>query len=253
MIPRTIHYCWFGKNPKPKLARKCIKSWKKKCPDYEIIEWNEDNFDISTTPLYVRQAYEAKKWAFVSDYARLWIIYTHGGVYLDTDVELIKPIDDLLSNKAYFGLEKEYINTGLGFGAEKGHKFIHLMMVDYNNSSFLDSNGSFDLTPCPIKNTKAIAHYLSDETLKTYGVNIYDSDYFNPYNASTCELKITQNTKSIHWYNASWFTDEQKIFYKHRIYITKCEIQFGHKMGNLFGRISYAILHPIERKKLKKL
>ena len=95
MIPKVIHYCWFGGNPKPKLAEKCIKSWKKYCPDYEIIEWNEDNFDISAAPLYVRQAYEAKKWAFVTDYVRLEVVYNHGGVYLDTDVELLKSLDSL--------------------------------------------------------------------------------------------------------------------------------------------------------------
>ena len=88
MIPKTIHYCWFSCNPKPKLAEKCIKSWKKHCPDYEIIEWNEDNFDLSTAPLYVRQAYEAKKWAFVTDYVRLKLVYDYGGIYMDTDVEL---------------------------------------------------------------------------------------------------------------------------------------------------------------------
>lgn len=105
-IPKVIHYCWFGHDPKPKLAEKCIKSWKKKCPDYKIIEWNEENFDISACPLYVRQAYEAKKWAFVTDYVRLKVVYEHGGIYLDTDVELKKNLDFLLNHKAYFGFEE---------------------------------------------------------------------------------------------------------------------------------------------------
>ena len=122
MIPKLIHYCWFGHNPLPKDAKRCIRSWKKYCPDYVIKEWNEDNFDISQCPQYVRQAYEAKKWAFVSDYVRLKLVHDHGGVYMDTDVELLKPLDRLLSHKAYFGFEDDglQINTGLGFGAERG-------------------------------------------------------------------------------------------------------------------------------------
>ena len=107
MIPKIIHYCWFGRNPKPKLAEKCIKSWKKYCPEYEIIEWNEDNYDLSSAPLYVRQAYEAKRWAFVTDYIRLQVIYENGGIYLDTDVELRKSLDPLLVHQAYFGFEDE--------------------------------------------------------------------------------------------------------------------------------------------------
>ena len=104
MIPKKIHYCWVGGNSKPPLVKKCIQSWKKYCPDYEIIEWNESNYDISKN-IYMKQAYEAKKWAFVTDYMRLDIIYEHGGIYLDTDVELIKNIDDLLSNEAFAGIE----------------------------------------------------------------------------------------------------------------------------------------------------
>ena len=107
MIPKTIHYCWFGGNPLPPLAVKCIKSWKKYCPDYEIIEWSEKNFDVSSAPLYVRQAYEAKKWAFVTDYVRLYAMTTCGGVYMDTDVELVKPIDTYLSHEAFSGFEDD--------------------------------------------------------------------------------------------------------------------------------------------------
>lgn len=111
MIPKKIHYCWFGGAPKTKLGMKCIKSWKKHCPDYEIIEWNEDNFDFSEAPLYVRQAYEAKKWAFVTDYVRLKVVYDNGGIYMDTDVKLKKILDPLLTNSAYFGFEVMHIST----------------------------------------------------------------------------------------------------------------------------------------------
>ena len=110
MIPKTIHYVWFGRNPKPDLAVKCINSWKKYCPDYEIIEWNEDNFNLDEAPLYVRQAYEAKKWAFVSDYVRLWAMTEFGGIYMDTDVEVLKPLDRFLQNEAFSGFEDDEIS-----------------------------------------------------------------------------------------------------------------------------------------------
>ena len=123
-IPKVIHYCWFGKGEMPKLAKKCIKSWEKYCPGFEIICHNEDNFDLSQNR-YMCEAYEAGKWAFVSDFARLKIIYDNGGIYLDTDVELIKPIDDLLEGKGFMGFdEKGIVATGLGFGAEKGNEII---------------------------------------------------------------------------------------------------------------------------------
>ena len=127
-IPKKIHYCWFGRNPLPESAKKCIESWKKYCPAYEIIEWNEDNFDL-TENRYAREAYEQKKWAFVSDYARLKIVYEQGGIYMDVDVELIKPLDELTELDGYMGFEKEidgqmWIATGLGFGARAGHPIV---------------------------------------------------------------------------------------------------------------------------------
>ena len=124
MIPKTIHYCWFGGNPLPKLAKKCIKSWKKYCPDFEIIEWNEANFDISSAPLYVRQAYEAKKWAFVTDYVRLYALTSYGGIYMDTDVEVIKPLDFFLNHDAFSGFESEKsIPTGI-MASKKGNIWV---------------------------------------------------------------------------------------------------------------------------------
>jgi len=131
MIPKKIHYCWFGRNPKPKLAEKCIASWKKYCPDYEIIEWNEDNFDINMN-VYTRYCYENKKWAYLSDFARLYVVAENGGVYFDTDVELLKNPDELLKLEAFYGFETEKcINTGLGFGAEKNHPTVMAMVEEY--------------------------------------------------------------------------------------------------------------------------
>ena len=157
MLPQIIHYCWFGKGEKPKLAKACIKSWKKHCPNYSIIEWNEDNFDISSCPLYVRQAYETKKWAFVTDYVRLKVVYDHGGIYLDTDVQLKKSLDPLLMYDAFLGFEDGIqINTGLGFGAIQGHDVLLEMMNDYKDMPFIKDDGSYDTTPCPKRNTEVL-------------------------------------------------------------------------------------------------
>ena len=136
MIPKIIHYCWFGHNPKSEIILKCIQSWKKNCPDFEIIEWNEKNFNVKMIP-YVKAAYEDKKWAFVSDYARLYAVYMCGGVYLDTDVFLHNSIDELLKYKCWLASDDvRYIATGLGFGAEKGNMTIKAIMDAYNNYEY---------------------------------------------------------------------------------------------------------------------
>ena len=222
MIPKTIHYCWFGRNPKPKLAQKCIKSWKKKCTDYQIIEWNEDNFDISACPLYVRQAYEAKKWAFVTDYVRLKVVYDYGGIYLDTDVELKKNLDFLLENKAYFGFEEgKYIATGLGFGAEKEHPILKLLMSDYNSIPFVREDGSFDETSCPKRNTECFLKQglRQDNTMQTLenGILILPAEYLSPISYFNGERHITSNTVSVHWFASSWLSAEKQMMHSKKL------------------------------------
>ena len=211
MIPKKIHYCWFGGNPKPKLAEKCFRSWKKYCPGYEIIEWNEDNYDLSAAPLYVRQAYEAKKWAFVTDFVRLQVVCDQGGIYLDTDVELRKPLEQLLENRAWFGFEdQKHIATGLGFGAEAGHPVLHEIMADYLEIPFLLADGSYDILSCPQRNTGAFLRrgLRQDNSRQTLegDVLILPSDYLNPKDWKTGEIRITENTLSIHHFGASWYT-----------------------------------------------
>jgi len=152
MIPKTIHYCWFGRNPKPKLAEKCIASWKKYCPDWEIVEWNEDNFDVMQNG-YTRKCIREKKYAFLSDYVRLVVVEKHGGIYLDTDVELIKPLDDLLQHSAFFGFETpEFVATGLGFGSVAHGEAVRSMLAEYD--VLLD--GMHDPIGCPYLNTLAL-------------------------------------------------------------------------------------------------
>lgn len=217
MIQKKIHYCWFGGNPLPELAQKCIASWRKFCPDYEIIEWNETNYDIKKNK-YMSQAYENKRWGFVPDYARLDIIYTYGGIYLDTDVELIKPIDELLKLKAFAGVEQnsEYVALGLGFGAEKGHPTIKALCDYYDTLSFVE-NGELNLTPAPKINStvlQAMGYRFSKQIMDACGMTIFPSEYLCPIDYDTDELRITENTYSIHHYTASWYDESQRYALK---------------------------------------
>lgn len=225
MIPKKIHYCWFGKGELSTKSKKCIESWKKHCPDYEIIEWNEDNFDINQNE-YTKRVYNEKKYAFLSDYARLKIVYEQGGIYLDVDVEIIKPIDALLHNKAFFGFETEdYINTGVGFGAEKGNLAVKTLLDEYNQ--LLD--GTKDVIGCPILNTQGLDKLglVRNGQLQILSeCTVYPEDYFNPYDDPTGRLNKTENTYSIHWYAKSWLDKKTIIRSKltkpvHRIFGTK--------------------------------
>lgn len=210
MIPKIIHYCWFGGKEKPAKAKKCIASWKKYCPDYEIIEWNETNFDIHMNP-YVEKCYTEKKYAFLTDYLRLLVLEEHGGIYMDTDVQVIKSLTPLLSNKAYFGFENnQYANTGEGCGAEAHNPVIIQMIREYD--CLLD--GKSDYTGCPILNTQALQKFglQLDGSLQNLGECIvYPADYFNPYDDPTGRLLKTKNTYSIHWYAKSWMSKKTII------------------------------------------
>lgn len=210
MIPKKIHYCWFGGKPLPNSVKKCIKSWKKFCPDYEIIEWNESNYDVNKIP-FIQQAYQAKKYAFVSDYARLDIIYSEGGIYLDTDVELLKNLDPLLVNQCFLAMELPgLVATGLGFGAQKGHWFLKENMDFYHNIDF-DAN---NIITCVNITTDLLKKYdltlaNSKQTLKD--IVIFPTEYFCPMNYQTKEIKITEKTYSIHHYDASWQSNTMKL------------------------------------------
>lgn len=212
MIPKKIHYFWFGGNEKPKSVVKCIDSWKKHCPDYEIIEWNENNFDIHCMP-FVEQAYDAKKYAFVSDVARLIVVYEQGGIYMDTDVEVIKPLDDLLKNKAYMGFENDKnVASGLGFGSQAGVQFFKEHIDEYRDEVFIKEDGSFNMLGCPRVATRLLEKKgieLNGKEQIIDDVRIYPAEYFNPYDSITGVLKKTPNTYSIHWYDASWSDTSQ--------------------------------------------
>lgn len=208
MIPKVIHFCWFGKKRYPKIVKKCIKSWSKHCPDYEIKLWNEDNYDIKKNK-WLETAYDQQKWAFVSDYARLDIIYNEGGIYLDTDVELISSLDDLLQYSCFLAIENVppgFIATGLGFGAEKGHEAIKKMLEVYDTIEFNESNQKSIL--CPALNTKPFLEkgYIpaAKAIQKINNAIILPSDYFDPKDGAHTELHLTENSHGIHWGTRSW-------------------------------------------------
>ena len=211
-IPKIIHYCWFGGNPLPELTIKCIESWKKFCPDYEIIEWNEQSFDINCSD-YAKEAYEAKKWAFVSDYCRFYILNKQGGIYLDTDVELIKPIDDLL-DCSFVGFEgKSVVASGLIRGIVPNDVVCQRMLDSYNSDHFLLDDGSFNLKTVCERETEILQEYglKTDGSLQTViNTKVFPSEYFCPLDNVTWNLNITENTYSIHHYDSSWISEERK-------------------------------------------
>ena len=217
MIPPIIHYCWFGKNEKPKIVKKCIRSWRKNCPNYEIIEWNEENLDFDSVPELVKEIYKTGKWAFVTDYIRYQIVYQYGGVYLDTDVQLLKSLDPFLENEAFFGFEKNstcVIASGLGFGAEKGNRMLEELMRIYEESPVLKEGGKLNLKSCVDREAECFKQHglvqNGQEQLIDYGVHIYPDDYFCPFDWMNRRLRITERTVSIHWYSASWYSKEER-------------------------------------------
>lgn len=214
MIPKIIHYCWFGGRPLPGLALKCIESWRKYLPDYEIREWNESNFDVNINR-FTYEAYTLKQYAFVSDYARFWILYNYGGLYFDTDVEIIKPIDDIIVQGAFAGMEPPYkkkkglwgVNPGLGIGGEKGNLIFKMMLDLYAKKHFINLRGSYSGTV--VKFFSEIVNkmgYVMDEKGIAHlkNISIYPQDYFCPINYFLGKMSITQNTRSIHHYAATW-------------------------------------------------
>jgi mannosyltransferase OCH1-like enzyme len=214
MIPKIIHYCWFGRNPLPPLAIKCIESWKKFLPEYEIIEWNEENFNINSW-LFTKQAYEMKKYAFVSDVCRLHVIKEFGGIYLDTDVEILKPLDDFLHLHAFSGFENTTtIPTGL-MACTKNSQWAIDMLKYYDNRPFVLENNTLDTTPNTIIITnimieKGMVMNNTFQEIKNYVV-FYPNDFFCPKSYLTGNIELTKNSYCIHHYASSWLPKRKKI------------------------------------------
>ena len=212
MIPKVIHYCWFGGKPLPDDAKKCIESWKKYCPDYKLQRWDESNFDLNCCP-YVKEAFDAKKWAFITYYVRLYALYNLGGVYMDTDVEVLKNLDPFLQNKGFSGFESSVsVPTGI-MAAEKGNRFIADQLEAYKDKHLI-VNGKIDYTT----NVDLITKYCLDrglilnnklQTIEDF--TFYPSDYFCPKDPRTYEVILTDNTYTIHHFNGSWAGGKQKF------------------------------------------
>lgn len=251
MIPRIIHYCWFGGTPLSDSARKCIESWKRFCPNYEIVKWDETNFDINCCD-YVREAYETGKWAFVSDVVRLYALVNNGGVYMDTDVEVLKPLDTLLSYDAVAGFEtKSRIQTGF-MASIAGFEYFKELLHEYDDIHFLCSDGSLDYTSNVERITSTSQKHglqLNGKFQNICGFTILPQEYLCPKDVVTGELKITENTYIIHHFNSTWSNDEQNWFSQIRrelcrffpinvshylaIFITECRF---HGISNAFSK-----------------
>ena len=212
-IPKKIHYCWFGRKSKTNLMKKCLKSWVKYCPDYEIIEWNEDNFPIEANE-FTKYTYENRNYAFLSDYVRLLVVQRFGGLYLDTDVELVKNLDEFLETQGFIGFENDnYLNTGQGFGAASNSVMISAMVMEYD---LMIKSGEYKkrLIGCPILNTMAFEKMGLRKNGKQQRIEdfiVYPSSVMNPYNGVTGKLNISENTISIHWYAKSWMNKRTRL------------------------------------------
>ena len=215
MIPKVIHYIWLGGKPLPNIAEKCIESWKKFCPDYEIKRWDEGNLDLDKYQ-FVKDALAAKKYAFASDVLRTDILYNHGGIYFDIDVELLKPIDDFLTHDCFMGFESSnLLNPGLILGCVKDNKDLGNILNVYKNLKF-DVNNLINLTVCEVftKYYEQQGLIRKNETQQIGNTLFYASEYFSPIDVVTNKKKVTKNTYSVHWYNASWYTPKQKLMSK---------------------------------------
>lgn len=254
-IPKIIHYCWFGGKPKPELAQRCLSSWKKCCPDYEIMEWNEHNFDISTAPNYVRQAHAAGRWAFVTDYVRLKALTELGGIYMDTDVEVIKPLDGYLHHRAFAGFESEQgIQTGL-LACEPGFPLFRDFMKFYDTASFLRPDGSQDVTT----NVEILTSLcrqrglrMNNQFQELEGLAVYPKEVFCPVEFETKKLKKTRKTCTIHWFSGSWHTEEELVAMaeEKRRQRQDRRSRFRHGLGSkLLGEQGYAKLKTILKRK----
>ena len=232
MIPKIVHYCWFGRGNKPELAVKCIESWKKYLPDYELKEWNEDNFDI-TQNQYVREAYENRKFAFVTDYVRLYAIYHEGGVYMDTDVEVVGKYDSFLYHHAFSGFETDgYVPTGM-MAAEKGSIWAKELLEQYDKRKFVQEDGSFDMTT----NTVVITEYMIGKGLVRNNkyqdfpdlCTMYPSEYFCPKDHRTGKIKCTKNTVCIHHFAGSWENHTMLGKLRHQLKVLLASL-FGERL-----------------------
>ena len=233
MIPKIINYCWFGGNPFPPVVKQCMDSWRKYCPDYQIKEWNESNFDLGSCR-YAKQAYDDQMWAFVSDYARLKILFDFGGIYVDTDVEILRNLDPLLLNNAFMGFQDDLVvNTGLICGSIPKLSIIGELVREYETLEFINIDGKYNLTPCVDYQTRLLERYglVRENRIQwVEGIKIFPTDYFCPFNIYTGKLKITDMTYSFHKFEGSWAPESGR-------HGNKLKWKYMNKYGVLLGSV----------------
>lgn len=250
MIPKIIHYCWFGRNPLPEMALKCIESWKRYCPDYKIIEWNEDNFDVDALR-YTKEAYECKKYAFVSDVARLKALYEVGGIYMDTDCEVIRNLDEFLNLEIFSGFEANDRALTAIWGATKENNVIKELLYYYNNKHFILENGMLNKTTNVTIFTNMFLKkglVLNGKKQTVDNFTIFPPEFFCPKDVLTKDIIITENTYTIHHFDGSWLTEEEKLFQSIKANLIK---KFGINTGKFIYYI-YFILKNIEKNGISK-
>ncbi|WP_353095826.1 glycosyltransferase [Tissierella praeacuta] len=248
MIPKIIHYCWFGHGEMPELTKKCIKSWKKYLPNYELMLWDENNFDINLNQ-YVKGAYEQKRYAFVTDYVRLYALYHHGGIYMDTDVEVLKPLDRFLVHGAFTGNEGDKSCVTGTMGAEKNHPWIKSLLDEYRDRKFILDNGKINIVTNTILITKLTINnynWKPKDSLQTLRdeLYIYPTNYFCAKSLYTGSINITEDTYTIHHFSGSWLSDKDRNRVKRRRKIKQfIEKIIGRKGLNFLLGIVYYIRH----------
>ena len=248
MIPKIIHLCWLSGDPYPTKIARCLKTWKKYLPDYEVMLWDTNRFDLNSS-IWVRQAFEKKKYAFAADYIRFYALYYYGGIYLDSDVEVLKSFDDMLDLPYFIGAEKAQTPEAAVIGAEQGCDWIKQCLDYYNNRSFLKEDGSVDIRKLPeimdleIRKLKPLRILSLEESLKIRQLDmqkevlVFNDVFFSPKVFDSREVEITPYTYVIHHYQNSWFSPKAKVYYRSRAFLVKL---FGQK----FVRKAELILMP---------
>lgn len=268
-IPRVIHYCWFGGNALGEKEVRCIESWKRFLPDCEIKRWDESNFDVRCCD-YVSEAYDAKKWAFVSDYARFKILNEEGGLYFDTDVEVVADMGDIIDAGPFLGIQADrpdsddalpdFVPTvapGLGMGSQPGSALYREVLDSYESGHFLLPDGSYDLMTVVDRTTNILrGHGLRfvEGVQRVAGINIYPSEYFNPKDFWSGAITITSNTKSIHHFSMSWLSPRQIEEHQlvRRLMERGCSLRFAYGVAKWYMTIRYVDVARVVRKLLKK-